>query len=128
MPANGTVGDPQDVICIVLSTSGLDPNSVTNSWTGSNGVITNDDRVTINATVDNNIYTTILHFDHLLESDEGVYTCNVIISDHTVSVCANFTHFISKLLCSKHAYVCVDTYSIVYASYVRKCILCSIYV
>ena len=97
MPANGTVGDPQDVICSIASTSGLDPNTVTTSWTGPNAVITNDDRVTVNATVDNNIYTTILHFDHLLESDEGIYTCNITTSDNTVSLSANFTDLASKL-------------------------------
>ena len=107
MPANGTVGDPQDVICSITSTTVLDANSVTTSWTGPNGVITNDDRVTINITVDNNIYTSILHFDHLLESDEGIYTCNITTIDHSVSLTANFTDLISKLFMysSEHTYI-----------------------
>ena len=80
------MGDPQDVICIVASTSPLDLNSVTTSWTGPNGFITNNHRITINATVKNNFYTTILHFDYLFESDEGIYTCDVTTNNHTVSL------------------------------------------
>ena len=103
MPANGTVSDPQDVICSITSTTVLDANSVTTSWTGPNGVITNDDRLTINTTVDNNIYTTILHFDHLLESDEGIYICNITTTDHSVSLSTNFTDLISKLSIAMHS-------------------------
>ena len=109
VPANGTVGDPQDVICSITSTTVLDANSVTTSWTGPNGVITNDDRLTINITVDNNIYTTILHFDHLLESDEGIYTCNITTTDHFVSLSTNFTDLISKLF-MYNTYTCYDIY------------------
>ena len=91
------VGDPQDVICIVASTSGFN-DSVTTSWIGPNGVITsNDDRVTINATVENNFYTSILHFDYIMESDEGIYTCNVTTIDHNVSLSASLTNLTSKL-------------------------------
>ena len=97
VPANGTVGDPQDVICSIASTTVLDANSVTTSWTGPNGVITNDDRLTINTTVDNNIYTSTLHFDHLSESDVGVYACNVTTTNRTVSLSTNFTDLTSKL-------------------------------
>ena len=99
------VGDPQDVICIVASTSGLDDaDSVTTSWTGPNGVITNDDRVTINTTVDNNTYTSILHFDYIVESDEGIYTCNVTTSDRNVSLSTSLTNLISKL-CIQYMYI-----------------------
>ena len=116
MPANGTVSDPQDVICSITSTTLLDANSVTTSWTGPNGVITNDDRLTINTTVDNNIFTTILHFDHLLESDEGIYTCNITTTDHSVSLSANFTDLISKLFMysSEHTYVDMYAYFAIY--------------
>jgi len=42
--------------------------------------ITNDSRVTISPTIssDNN-YTSILQFTYLMEGDEGMYTCNVMI-------------------------------------------------
>ena len=104
------VGDPQDVICIVASTSGLDDtDSVITSWTGPNGVITNDDRVTINTTVENNIYTSILHFDYIVESDEGIYTCNVTTIDHNVSLSTSLTNLMSKL-CIQYTYIIICSY------------------
>ena len=98
VPVNGIVGDPQDILCLVVTTSVLDPSIVTSSWTGPNSVIAKDDRVKVNMTFDNNIYTTILHFDYLWESDEGVYTCNVTTSNHTVSPNTKLTNLLSKLL------------------------------
>ena len=98
VPTERYVGDPQDVICIVASTSGLDDaDSVITSWTGPNGVITNDDRVTINTTVENNVYTSVLHFDYIAESDEGIYTCNVTTIDHNVSLSTSLTNLIGTL-------------------------------
>ena len=96
-PDTRTVGDPQNVTCLVASAAGLDSNSVTSFWTGPSGVVTDDERVTIDIIVDDNAYVTILHFDHIWESDEGIYTCNVTTSDHTVSLSANLTNLISKL-------------------------------
>ena len=107
-PTERNVGDPQDVICIVASTSGLDDaDSVIGSWTGPNGVITNDDRVTINTTVDSNIYTSILHFNYIMESDEGIYYCNVTTIDLelNVSLTANITNLTSKLCILHELYV-----------------------
>ena len=70
---------------------------MTSFWTGPSGVVTNDERVTINVIVVDNIYITILHFDYIWESDEGIYTCNVTTGDHTVSLSANLTNLTSKL-------------------------------
>ena len=98
VPTDRNVGDPQDVICTVASTSGLDDaDLVIASWTGPNGVITSDDRVTINTTVDSNIYTTTLHFNYIMESDEGIYTCNVTTIDRNVSLSTSLTNLASKL-------------------------------
>ena len=95
---NKTLGNSQDVICLIMETSGLDLNSVISTWSGPNGVVSVDDRITINTTVDDNSFITILHFDYLFESDEGVYTCNVTTSDHSVSISANLTDLISELI------------------------------
>ena len=70
---------------------------MTSFWTGPSGVVTNDERVTIDVIVDDNTYITILHFDYIWESDEGIYTCNVTTGDHTVSLSANLTNLTSKL-------------------------------
>ena len=104
IPDNGTIGNLQDIICLIATTSRLDPTSVTSFWTGPNGVVTNDDRLTIITTVDSNIYTTVLHFDYIWESDEGIYTCNVTTSDHSVSLSTNLSNLMSKL--HKYMYVC----------------------
>ena len=102
LPVNGTVGDSQDVICVVKTTSGLDPSVVSSTWTGPNGGIVNDDRVTVNRTLDNNTYITVLHFKHLLESDKGIYTCNMTTNDHNVSLNTNLNNLTSKLKMCTH--------------------------
>ena len=95
---NKTLGNSQDVICLLMETSGLDPNSVISTWSGPNGVVSVDDRITINTTVDDNSFITILHFDYLFEGDEGAYTCSVTTSDHSVSISTNLTDLISELI------------------------------
>ena len=85
MPYNLTfgamVGSPQDIQCIVSTVSGVESSSVMISWMGPGGEsITNDSRVTINPTTSNgNNYTSSLQFTYLMEGDEGMYTCNVMI-------------------------------------------------
>ena len=71
---------------------------MTGLWTGPSGIVTSNDRIITNSTIDSNIYIMVLYFDHLLESDEGVYTCNVTISDHSVSLSINLTNILSKYL------------------------------
>ena len=82
-----TVGSPQDIQCIVSTVSGVESNSVMISWMGPGGEsITNDSRVTINPTTSNgNNYTSSLQFTYLMEGDEGMYTCNVMILETTES-------------------------------------------
>ena len=81
------VGSPQDIQCIVSTVSGVELNSVMISWMGPGGEsITNDSRVTISPTTfsDNN-YTSSLRFTYLMEGDEGLYTCKVMILERNVS-------------------------------------------
>ena len=66
-------------------------------WTGPNGIVTDDGRITINTTGDGNTYITTLHFSYLSESDEGIYTCNLTTDNHSVSRSTSLTNFISKL-------------------------------
>ena len=75
------VGSPQDIQCIVSTVSGVELSSVMISWMGPGGKsITNDSRVTISPTTSSgNNYTSSLQFTYLMEGDEGIYTCNVMI-------------------------------------------------
>ena len=75
------VGSPQDIQCIVSTVSGVELSSVMISWMGPGGEsITNDSRVTISPTTSSgNNYTCSLQFTYLMEGDEGMYTCNVMI-------------------------------------------------
>ena len=80
------VGSPQDIQCIVSTVSGVELSSVMISWMGPGGEsITNDSRVTISPTTSSgNNYTSSLQFTYLMEGDEGVYTCNVMILETNV--------------------------------------------
>ena len=77
----GIVGSPQDIQCIVSTVSGVELISVMISWMGPGGEsITNDSRVTISPTTSSgNNYTSSLQFTYLMEGDEGMYTCTVMI-------------------------------------------------
>ena len=57
------------------------------NWMGPGGEsITNDSRMTISpTTASGNNYTNSLQFTYLMEGDEGMYTCNVLILDTTAS-------------------------------------------
>ena len=83
----GMVGSPQDIQCIVSTVSGVELSSVMISWMGPGGEsITNDSRVTISPTTSSgNNYTSSLQFTYLMEGDEGIYTCNVMILETTGS-------------------------------------------
>jgi len=75
------VGSLQDIQCTVSTVSGVELSSVMISWMGPGGEsITNDSRVTISPTTSSgNNYSSSLQFTYLMEGDEGMYTCNVMI-------------------------------------------------
>ena len=81
------VGSPQDIQCIVSTVSGVELSSVMISWMGPGGQsVTNDNRVTISPTTSSgNNYISSLQFTYLMEGDEGIYTCNVMILDTAAS-------------------------------------------
>ncbi|XP_065889976.1 uncharacterized protein [Dysidea avara] len=81
------VGSPQDIQCTAGTVDGVEFSTVLISWTGSGGdTITNDSRVTISPTTSSgNDYISTLQFAYLMEGDEGMYTCNVMILDATAS-------------------------------------------
>ena len=63
--------------------SGVEFSSLMISWMGPDGnVVTNNSRIIVNpVTSSGNNYTNGLHFIYLMEGDEGMYTCNVMILD-----------------------------------------------
>ena len=75
------VGSPQMIQCTVSTVSGVESSSVMISWMGPGGdTITTDSRVTINPTTSSgNTYTSSIQFTYLMEGDEGIYMCNVMI-------------------------------------------------
>ena len=98
------VGSPQDIQCIVSTVSGVELNSVMISWMGPRGEsITNDSRVTINPTTSNgNNYTSSLQFTYLMEGDEGMYTCNVMILGTKNFTSLELSDLTGKSLIYKH--------------------------
>ena len=92
------VGSPQDIQCIVSTVSGVELSSVMISWMGPGGEsITNDSRVTISPTTSSGTnYTSSLQFTYLMEGDEGMYTCNVMILETSASKIINIHDLISK--------------------------------
>ena len=114
-----TVGSPQDIQCIVSTVSGVELSSVMISWMGPGGEsITNDSRVTISPTGSSgNNYTSSLLFAYLMEGDEGMYTCNVMILDTIISNNITINSLASKcmiqLLEHYKQRICNDNYRIV---------------
>ena len=81
------VGSPQDIHCTVSTVEGVELSAVMISWTGPGGdTITTDSRVTISATISSgNDFISTLQFAYLMEGDEGIYTCSVMILETSAS-------------------------------------------
>ena len=93
------VGSPQAIECIVSTVSGVELSSVMISWLGPDGnLITDNSRIIVNpVTAVGNNFTSGLHFIYLMEGDEGLYTCDVMILETAESVVAELSDLESKL-------------------------------
>ena len=93
------VGSPQDIQCTVSTVSGVELSSVMISWMGPGGdTITNDGRVTISPTSGSgNNYTSSLQFMYLMEGDEGIYGCNLMILEANGSDSTRLTNLTGML-------------------------------
>ena len=85
------VGNSQDIQCTVkVGFDGVELNSVIFNWLGPKRTpITNDSRVTVNPTYSSDkTFFSILQFSYLMESDDGTYTCCVMIlsTNHSDSI------------------------------------------
>ena len=85
------VGSPQVINCTVSTVSGVESSLVMISWMRpGGGSIVNDSRVTISPTTSSgNNYTSSLQFTYLMEEDEGMYTCNVMILETSEAALIN---------------------------------------
>jgi len=71
------VGRPYKISCPVFVSSELNP---TFTWTGPNGVITDDGRLIVVTDISNdNASTSSVQFSYLKEDDEGSYRCDVTV-------------------------------------------------
>ena len=75
------VGNPQVINCTVSTVSGVESSSVTINWRGPGNIATSNGRISIGSAIDdgNNMYTRSLQFTYLMEGDNGMYTCDVMI-------------------------------------------------
>ena len=104
------MGSPQVINCTVSTVRGVESNSVKIGWMRPGGrAIISDSRVSISQTTSSgNDYTSNLRFTHLMEGDDGTYTCNIKILETNVSQSIKLQSLTSKLL-HECAYVYINT-------------------
>ena len=78
--------------------SGVELSSVMINWMGPDGnLITDSSRIIVNpVTSSGNNYTGSIHFIYLMEGDEGVYSCNVMILETTQTNTVELSNFTCK--------------------------------
>ena len=75
-----SLGVSYEIHCTAYTDEMINPNNATLSWTGPNGTITNDSRLIITPTISNGTsHASTLQFSYLSESDEGEYSCNLVM-------------------------------------------------
>ena len=118
-PLQGVVGDSLDLICTVSTFTGVELNAVMIMWLDSeDDPLMNDGRVTISpaASTGSNTFASNLSFAYLMDgdfSDEGTYTCNVMILDASGS-----DSFVIESLSGQYA-ICVNA---MYVISVHECL------
>ena len=94
------VQQSQDVICSISVPSNVDPDAIKLGWLNEDDIITDDNRVTIDASSDyfnNSNLVTIIQFDPLIEDDEGEYICYAIMNESLIFEAINMMNFTSEL-------------------------------
>ena len=97
------VGSPQDIQCTVSTVDGVQPHLLI-SWVGPRGdtIITNS-RLTITPTTSiGNDYSSTLQFAYLMEGDEGMYICSVMILETSASGSVMLGELTGKLFFMLH--------------------------
>jgi len=87
------------LICSIAVLSNVDPDNIELGWVYENEIITDDSRVTINASSgyfnDSTLFTSI-QFGPLTEVDEGEYNCYAIINGSFTFASIRLQNFTSK--------------------------------
>ena len=101
----GIIGDTHALTCLIALSSKVQLSLVNLTW----NFTSNDDRVTViptTITTDDSIgiiYTTVIHFDYLMEGDKEYYACTLIIDgDLSQSI---FNLEITSKIFNIHTYV-----------------------
>ena len=97
-PAMHTVGRQQAIICTAILVPGEDVNnSVLVTWVVPDSVNISDERVTIMPTaINGSNYTSVLHFDYLMETDAGMYICEIVSNRSTFTLSVDLQDLSSK--------------------------------
>jgi len=92
---------PLEIYCTVDTPDIKNSDDVSISWTGPNGAITNDGRLTITPTVSSSTnHISTLQFSYLREDDEGLYECSTTVLGYEENKTASFElmNFTCKLI------------------------------
>lgn len=96
---NITMGKPYEIQCSIHTSEKINESIVKIDWTGPDGLIVNDSRITIHSTISDNgtIHYSTLQFLYLIKDDIGIFTCNVTILDTNLSQTFQLDSISSKL-------------------------------
>ena len=93
------VGQRQDVICSISVSPDVDPDTIELGWLNEDDIITNDSRVTIDASSDyfnGSTLVTTIQFDPLIEDDENQYICYAIVNGSFIFESIDLQNLTSK--------------------------------
>ena len=84
---NATVDKPYQIWCNVSTSEKINTSILKVDWSGPDGSITNDSRISIHPTLsdDGIVHNSTLQFLYLNRNDTGAFTCNVTILYTNVS-------------------------------------------
>ena len=118
---NVHVGNYKEMHCIADITERINPLAVNITWTGPNGAITNDNRLTITPTVSNGTkHISTLQFSYLSEDDEGLYECNVAVFEMNKVEFFPLINFISKY---STFFLCINVRILIVSEMCELCVI-----
>ena len=93
------VGSNQEIWCTVSTVSGINSDSIMIIWVGpgEDTISTIGDRVMSTPIVSNdNVFTRSMYFNYLMEGDEGIYTCIVMVLETNATASVQLETLTSK--------------------------------